>query len=78
MMYLKVIVALSGGQGGSEYEVIQRSEADTWQIIKMMSFGGLQAIRIEQFPNLPAYKAFGYRSQDKGFHVEQALVHTFW
>ena len=35
---------------------------------------GARKLQLEQFPG---YKPFGYRSQDKGFHVDQATIHIF-
>ena len=75
----KVIVTLCDGQGGTPYDNIKRLEADSWQILKMMSYGSfglVQALKL-QLEQYPGYKPFGYRSQDKGFHVEQATVHIF-
>ena len=74
-----VIVTLCDGQGGTPYDHVKRIEADSWQIVKMMSYGnfgmiGARKLQLEQFPG---YKPFGYRSQDKGFHVDQATVHIF-
>ena len=74
-----VIVTLCDGQGGTPYDHVKRIEADSWQIVKMMSYGnfgmiGARKLQLEQFPG---YKPFGYRSQDKGFHVDQATIHIF-
>ena len=74
-----VIVTLCDGQGGTPYDHAKRIEADSWQILKMMSYGhfgmiGAKKLQLELFPG---YKPFGYRSQDKGFHVDQATVHIF-
>ena len=37
----KVIITLCDGQGGTPFDKIQRREADSWQIIKMMSYSHL-------------------------------------
>ena len=37
----KVIITLYEGQGGTPFDKIQRKEADSWQIIKMMSYSHL-------------------------------------
>ncbi len=76
----KVAVALCGGQGGTEYDTVQRREADTWQVTRMMAYAGLQAVRIEQLraDDLGmGYQSHGYRSLPKGFHTEKAVGHMF-
>ena len=76
----KVAVALCAGQGGSDADRHLRPQrADTWQVVDMMSFGGLQAVAIEPLDveAFIGYRSFGYRSLNKGFRSEGALLHVF-
>ncbi len=79
----RVVVTLCAGQGGTDRELAPRSsEADTWQIVKMMADSGLQLVDAKPLAStvaemLPDYASFGYRSLDKGFHTENAVVHVF-
>ena len=74
-----VIVALCDGQGGTPYDKCQRLEADSWQILKMMAFGSFGLTKVSKFnlEQYPGYRAYGYRSMDKGFHVDQGTIHVF-
>ncbi len=75
----QVFVALCNGQGGTPFDSKQRLPADSWQVVKMMSFGNLGLIKVGSFDTepLPDYKSFGYRSLDKGFHADGGTVHVF-
>jgi hypothetical protein len=77
----RVVVTLCAGQGGSDFDVVQRSggEADTWQIVKMMADSGLLMVRAGpvDLATMKGYVSYGYRSLDKGFHTERAVGHTF-
>jgi hypothetical protein len=75
----RIIVTLCNGQGGTPYDSVQRLEPDSWQIVKMMSFGNLGLVALDTFDtdNFPGYQSFGYRSQDKGFHCNQGTIHVF-
>lgn len=73
----KVVVTLCDGQGGTPCDQVQRAEADTWQITKMMSYGQLGLVHAEKFHGFPGYRSFGYRSLDKEFHSDQGTMHVF-
>lgn len=74
----QIFVTLCKGQGGTEIDT-PRQWADTWQVVEMAAFGDLILTSVEHFDaNLfPNYTPVGYRSADKGFHTQGALVHIF-
>lgn len=76
----QVIITLCKGQGGTPFDTVQRpQEKDTWQVVKMMAFGSFVLTNISNFDlkNNNSYKPFGYRSLDKAFNAENAVVHVF-
>ena len=80
----QVVIALCGGQGGTPFDPIRRAESDTWQVIKMLSYGGLQLVSIGMFDiekcgnGLPeSYCSYGYRGINKGFRSDNGVVHVF-
>ena len=79
-----IIISLCGGQGGTPFDPIQRSEADTWQVVKVLSSANLQLISIGMFDienyidaSSESYKSYGYRGINKKFHVDKGVVHVF-
>ena len=79
-----IIVTLCGGQGGTPFDPIQRSESDTWQIIKMLSSANLLLksiglFNIDDYINVDceAYDSYGYRGINKNFNVKHGVVHVF-
>lgn len=75
----KILVTLCNGQGGTPFDEVQRLEADSWQIVKMMSYGQLGLIKVDKFQleNFPNYKSYGYRSQEKSFNTKEGTIHVF-
>ena len=80
----QVIITLCGGQGGTPFDPVKRSESDTWQVLKMFAFGNMQLVSIglfdiESFRNKvqDSYSSYGYRGIDKGFNIEKGVVHVF-
>lgn len=78
----KVIVALCAGQGGTPLDPVQRPcEADTWQVAKMMAYGGLELVGVGPFqmdhPDLGAYQSYGFRGWDRWFHADKGFLHVF-
>eukprot|EP00095_Tigriopus_kingsejongensis_P006353 maker-scaffold390_size186308-snap-gene-0.33 protein:Tk06353 transcript:maker-scaffold390_size186308-snap-gene-0.33-mRNA-1 annotation:"ascorbate peroxidase-like" len=76
----QVVVALTDGQGGTLIDSRAREPANSWQIVKMMSFGGFQLVdcfKCDLRAFSPAYRAFGYRSLDKGFSSTNPTIHIF-
>lgn len=80
----QVIITLCGGQGGTPFDPVQRCEPDTWQVLKMFSYGGLQLVSVSMFDFQEYFKtmnetyaSYGYRGGNKGFHVEKSVVHVF-
>ncbi|KAL5006977.1 hypothetical protein ScPMuIL_015783 [Solemya velum] len=75
----KIMVTLCKGQGGTPADKPIRKWQDTWQVVSVAADAGL--ILSEAIPFLeedyPAYKCRGFRSQDKGFHTENAITHIF-
>ncbi|KAM4727382.1 ferredoxin-fold anticodon-binding domain-containing protein 1 isoform 2-T2 [Anableps anableps] len=75
----EVHVSLCNGQGGTPADQPKREWHNSWQVSAMAAEAHLILSGVHHFEsdNLPSYKSTGYRSQDKGFHVEKALLHVF-
>ena len=75
----QVLVTLCDGQGGTSFDIHPRMESDSWQILKMMSYGKLALVQAETFQlhKFPGYNSYGYRSLDKPFHNENGTIHVF-
>lgn len=80
----QVIITLCGGQGGTPFDPVKRSEPDTWKIVKMLSHGNLQLVSIGMLDignfintNYDSYASYGYRGKNKSFHIENGVVHVF-
>ncbi|TRY77893.1 hypothetical protein TCAL_06166 [Tigriopus californicus] len=76
----QVFLALTDGQGGTLIDEKPRTEGNSWQVIKMMSHAGFQLVKcfkcdIDQW--CPNYRAFGYRSLNKGFATIRPTMHVF-
>lgn len=73
----RIVVSLCDGQG-ADY-VGKRNWADTWQIVEMAGHADLLLVECSpfQWENFPLYSNVGYRSLEKGFHSENAMVHIF-
>ncbi|CAL8279122.1 unnamed protein product [Arctogadus glacialis] len=72
-------VALCNGQGGTPADQPMREWQNSWQVVAMAAEADLVLSSVQPFKSeeVERYKCTGYRSQDKGFHVENALVHVF-
>ncbi|KAM6985014.1 ferredoxin-fold anticodon-binding domain-containing protein 1 [Aplochiton taeniatus] len=75
----EVHVALCNGQGGTPADQPMREWHNSWQVVAMASEACLMLSDVRTFEDgtFDSYKCTGYRSQDKGFHVEKALLHVF-
>ncbi|KAF7688856.1 ferredoxin-fold anticodon-binding domain-containing protein 1 [Silurus meridionalis] len=75
----EVHVALCNGQGGTPCDSPMREWHNSWQAVAMAAEAGLVLSEIRPFDRdrYQGYKSTGYRSQDKGFHVEGGLNHVF-
>uniref|UniRef100_A0A1A8PJW2 Ferredoxin-fold anticodon binding domain containing 1 n=2 Tax=Nothobranchius TaxID=28779 RepID=A0A1A8PJW2_9TELE len=75
----EVHVSLCNGQGGTPADKPKREWHNSWQVAAMAAEAHLILSAVCPFENenYPSYKCTGYRSQDKGFHVEKALLHIF-
>ncbi|KAM9440765.1 ferredoxin-fold anticodon-binding domain-containing protein 1 isoform 1-T4 [Clarias gariepinus] len=75
----EVHVALCNGQGGTPCDNPMREWHNSWQAVAMAAEAGLILSEIRPFnrDRYQGYKCTGYRSQDKGFHVEGGLNHIF-
>ncbi|XP_029030108.1 ferredoxin-fold anticodon-binding domain-containing protein 1 [Betta splendens] len=75
----EVHVSLCNGQGGTPVDQPKREWHNSWQVAAMASEAHLMLSDVHPFENekYQSYRCTGYRSQDKGFHVEKALVHVF-
>ena len=58
----QVLVTLCDGQGGTNFDIHPRIESDSWQILKMMSYGKLGLVQAETFQlqKFPGYNSYGY------------------
>ncbi|NP_001093489.1 ferredoxin-fold anticodon-binding domain-containing protein 1 [Danio rerio] len=75
----EVHVTLCNGQGGTPCDSPMREWHNSWQVVAMAAEAGLilREIRPFECEMYQGYRCTGYRSQDKGFHVEGALTHIF-
>ncbi|KAJ8267071.1 hypothetical protein GJAV_G00138010 [Gymnothorax javanicus] len=75
----EVHVSLCNGQGGTPADKPIREWHNSWQVVAMAADAGLILSDVCPFDQnkYQSYKCTGYRSQDKGFHIEGALTHTF-
>lgn len=75
----EVHVSLCNGQGGTPADQPKREWHNSWQVAAMAAEAHLILSDIQPFDSekYQSYKCTGYRSQDKGFHVEKALLHVF-
>lgn len=75
----EVHVSLCNGQGGTPADQPKREWHNSWQVAAMAAEAHLILTDIQPFDSekYQSYKCTGYRSQDKGFHVEKALLHVF-
>ncbi|XP_045896461.1 ferredoxin-fold anticodon-binding domain-containing protein 1 [Micropterus dolomieu] len=75
----EVHVSLCNGQGGTPVDRPKREWHNSWQVAAMAAEANLILTDVHPFESekYQGYKCTGYRSQDKGFHVERALLHVF-
>ncbi|XP_077596897.1 ferredoxin-fold anticodon-binding domain-containing protein 1 [Stigmatopora nigra] len=75
----EVHVSLCNGQGGTPADQPRRERHNSWQVVAMATEANLILSDVRPFESekYQAYKCTGYRSQDKGFHLENALLHVF-
>lgn len=75
----EIHVSLCNGQGGTPADQPKREWHNSWQIAAMAAEAHLVLSDVQPFESdkYQSYKCTGYRSQDKGFHVDNALLHVF-
>ncbi|XP_044078238.1 ferredoxin-fold anticodon-binding domain-containing protein 1 [Siniperca chuatsi] len=75
----EVHVSLCNGQGGTPADHPKREWHNSWQVTAMAAEAHLILTDVHPFESekYQSYKCTGYRSQDKGFHVEKAMLHVF-
>ncbi|XP_031427363.1 ferredoxin-fold anticodon-binding domain-containing protein 1 isoform X2 [Clupea harengus] len=75
----EIHLTLCNGQGGTPADSPMREWHNSWQAVAMAAEAGLILSEVHPFDQTKyqGYKCTGYRSQDKGFHVESALNHIF-
>ncbi|XP_047463238.1 ferredoxin-fold anticodon-binding domain-containing protein 1 [Mugil cephalus] len=75
----EVHVSLCNGQGGTPADQPKREWHNSWQVAAMAAEANLILSAVQPFEREKHqnYKCTGYRSQDKGFHVEKAVLHVF-
>ncbi|XP_028277565.1 ferredoxin-fold anticodon-binding domain-containing protein 1 isoform X2 [Parambassis ranga] len=74
----EVHIALCNGQGGTPADQPKREWHNSWQVVSMAAEAQfiLSAVHPFESEKHQNYKCTGY-SQDKGFHVQKALLHIF-
>ncbi|KAJ1189287.1 hypothetical protein NDU88_006036 [Pleurodeles waltl] len=75
----EVHVSLCTGQGGTPADHPIREWHNSWQVTAMAARSGLILSNVKPFKAdlYSEYKCTGYRSQEKPFHFEDALIHIF-
>ncbi|XP_069470407.1 ferredoxin-fold anticodon-binding domain-containing protein 1 [Ambystoma mexicanum] len=75
----EVHVALCRGQGGTPADHPIREWHNSWQVVAMAACGGLILSEVRPFGGdvYAGYKCTGYRSQEKPFYTDDALIHVF-
>ncbi|XP_078538439.1 ferredoxin-fold anticodon-binding domain-containing protein 1 [Lissotriton helveticus] len=75
----EIHVSLCRGQGGTPADHPIREWHNSWQVTAMAARSGFILSSVKPFnPDCyTEYKCTGYRSQEKPFHVEDALIHIF-
>ncbi|KAK5858476.1 hypothetical protein PBY51_002611 [Eleginops maclovinus] len=75
----EIHVSLCNGQGGTPADHPKREWHNSWQVTAMAAEAHLILSHVRPFESdkYQSYKCTGYRSQDKGFHVEKGLLHVF-
>ncbi|XP_050410453.1 ferredoxin-fold anticodon-binding domain-containing protein 1 homolog [Patella vulgata] len=75
----QIMVTLCKGQGGTPADKPMRAWHDSWQVVSMAANSSLILREIIPFYALEysVYNSVGYRSQDKGFNTDGALIHVF-
>ncbi|XP_072302254.1 ferredoxin-fold anticodon-binding domain-containing protein 1 [Eucyclogobius newberryi] len=75
----EIHVSLCNGQGGTPADQPKREWHNSWQVAAMAAEAQLVLSDVQPFESedYQSYKCTGYRSQDKGFRVEKALLHVF-
>nr|XP_018911250.1 PREDICTED: uncharacterized protein LOC109039964 [Bemisia tabaci] len=74
-----VCITLCDGQGGTGADSKLRRYDDSWQVVEMAAMSNFALKVIEPFPVeiFPNYRPVGYRGYDKGFCIDNSLLHIF-
>ncbi|XP_063850295.1 uncharacterized protein LOC135094256 isoform X1 [Scylla paramamosain] len=74
-----VVVTLCGGQAGVPPDPVVRRWDDSWKVVLMASYADLVLRSIQKFSpdSFPGYTATGYRSLEKTFCQDGALMFMF-
>jgi len=74
----KVIITLCKGQGGTPFEKVERIAGNTWKIVETGHEAGFVLSQVHHFPHqlFQQYHSVGYRDLQKGFNVEDSVVHV--
>lgn len=75
----QILMSLCKGQGGTPADKPMRAWHDSWQVVSMAAYGGLMLKEVKPFvlEDFNKYSSTGFRSQNKGFNTEGALIHIF-
>jgi len=74
-----LIITLCKGQGGTPFDPETRRKDDTWKILDISQDSGFVMTHVEKFPvdYFEDYSQVGYRSLQKGFDIQDSVVHLF-
>jgi len=74
-----LLITLCAGQGGTPFESKQRRHDDTWKILQLSQDQAFSLTHIFNFPSSKflQYSQVGYRSLQKGFNIQDSIVHIF-
>jgi len=74
----EVVVTLAKGQGGTPFEKVKRNAPDTWKIVEIAHEADFVLSQVYHLPleEFSLYSQVGYRSQQKGFNIQDSVVHV--
>merc|ERR1719481_1110324 len=74
----QVVITLCKGQGGTPFEKVERIAGNTWKVVETAHEAGFVLSQIYHFPHdqFQQYHSVGYRDLQKGFNVEDSVVHV--
>jgi len=73
------VITLCKVQGGTPFEKVERIAGNTWKVVETAHEAGFVLSQVYHFPHdqFQQYHSVGYRDLQKGFNVEDSVVHVF-